>query len=285
MEPIRSGTTTERLVRTAILTLLMVGYSAWSFVDGYHTYPRKNVVQLMQNLSPVPETPPAINRQVTQAAVESLADKSEAEVLAVLGQPAAVSPIKDEVGRSLGQLNHYFGPGGMAQVRIRDGMVTKNGLLWQSGSKNESDLFFQFAIGGVIGVLGSIMILQFLRVLTTRIELSDQGLKVKGQGGWRFGGSPLIPFEAMTGLGDPQNRFADRRGDFVELEYTLPDGSSGQVRLNNYVHAAFSDVVTEICRRKGFDNPLERHDQPEDDDAAEHSAEQPAADSEAQSNL
>ncbi|MFQ5490558.1 MAG: hypothetical protein ACE5GE_07535 [Phycisphaerae bacterium] len=277
MEPIVSGTTTERLVRTAILTLLFAGYSAWSFVDGYYTYPKKNVLQLMQNLSPVPESPPPVNRAVTQKAVESLADKSEADVLALLGDPVGVSPLKDERGRSLGNLFHYFGPGGLAQIRIQDGQVTRNGIIWRDGPKTEASLFIQFVIGGLTGVLGLIMIVQLLRVITTRIELSDQGLKVSSQGGWQFGSSPQIPFEAMTGFRDPQNRFADRRSDFIELKYTLSDGTTGQVKINNYVHAAFADIITEICRQKGFANPLDRESVDQDDEPTRPSDDQSAA--------
>lgn len=283
MEPIASGTTTERVLRTIVLTVLFVGYSGWSFVDGYYTYPEKNVVQLMQNLSPVPKVPPPVNRRVTQAAAESLADKSEAEVLALLGDPAGVTPLTDDAGRPSGQLNNYIGPGGMAHIHIQDGRVAPKGILWRPGSHTESDLFFQLVIGGVTGGLGLLMIVLLLRVLFTRIELTDQGLIVGSQGGWRFGSSPLIPFESMTGLRDPKNRFADRRSDYLELEYTLSDGISGQVQINKYVHAAFDKVVTEICRRKDFDNPLGRHDPPENDASTDPAPEQPATDSESQS--
>ena len=43
MEPIHSGTTWERIIRTALLTFLVLGYAAYSLWDGYVAYPSVNV--------------------------------------------------------------------------------------------------------------------------------------------------------------------------------------------------------------------------------------------------
>ena len=101
MEPIHCGTTTERIVRTTILTVLLVGCSLWCFWDGQYRYPRRNLEALKENLTPVPVTPPEINRNVTEAKVESLhkrahkdkQDVTKAEVVALLGEPGKTTAV------------------------------------------------------------------------------------------------------------------------------------------------------------------------------------------------
>ena len=243
MEPIRSGTTTERVVRTGILTAVLLIYSAWSFVDAYHRYPRGNLRGLVQNLHPSPDPQTVeINPNVTRATLQAIeADQPLSEVRARLGEPNEVQ----------GKTSYYFGPGGMGKV-ISDGAKVGQAS-WRSGDHDDADLFIQKLIGCLVGFLGLLMVLQLIRVVTTRIELSEAGLKVNSQGGLRFGGSPLIPLEAMTALGSQDFK---KKG-WVEIEYTLSEGTDGVVSLNDYVHKAFREVVTEICGRRNFDNPLE----------------------------
>ena len=146
----------------------------------------------------------------------------------------------------------------MARIVFKNGLVTK--VKWFHGREKESDLFTQLLMGCVIGALGLGMILQMIRVVTTRAELTDAGLKVNSQGGTRWGGSPLVPFEAMTGLGTEDYK---KKG-WVEVEYRLADGIEGKVSLNDYVHKAFPQIVGEICRRRGFDNPIKHIDEQEE---------------------
>ena len=99
------------------------------------------------------------------------------------------------------------------------------------------------------GVLGLLMLVQWIRVVTTRIELTEAGLRINSQGGRAWGGSPLIPFEGMKGLRDPDDRYRKKKSDWVELDYELADGTTGCVRLNIYVHKAFHEVMAVICWR------------------------------------
>ncbi len=242
MEPIRSGTTTERVVRSGILTAVLLIYSAWSFVDAYHRYPRGNLRGLVQNLLPSPDPDTIeINPNVTRATLQAIeVGQPLSEVRASLGEPNEVQ----------GKTSYYFGPGGMGKV-ISDGAKVVR-VSWRPGDHDDADLFMQKLIGCLVGFLGLAMVLQLIRVVTTRIELSEAGLKVNSQGGLRFGGSPLIPFAALTALGSQDFK---KKG-WVEIEYTLSDGTDGVVSLNDYVHKAFREVVTEICDRRNFDNPL-----------------------------
>lgn len=248
MQPIRSGTTAERIVRTSILTLVLSSYSAWSFYDGYVRYPQQNQEALARKLSVPPNPFPKPDPRVTKEAVESVKPRDLAkDVIAKLGQPA----VKE------GGTWYFFGPVGLGKVIFFGGNAVAAKPVWDPAVHTALDLLFQRVVGSVTGVLGLLMLLQWIRVVTTRLELTDEGLRVNSQGGRAWGGSPLIPFEAMKGLRDPDDRFRKKRSDWVELDYELPDGTSGCVRLNVYVHKAFHEVLPVICQRRRFRNPLE----------------------------
>ena len=244
METFRSGTTTERTVRTLILTVVLVLYSAWCFRDGYYNWPLKNLPKLVETL-PVP--PPAewglIKPAVTRDVVEALArGATTAEVEASFGKP------------SVGERDtaYYIGPGGMAQINFYNDKVTTK--KWTDGLKTEFDLFLQKAIGVITGALGLLMVLQLIRVLSTRVELTEIGLRVNSQGGLRFGGSPLVPLDAMVGL---ETDDYDRKG-WVGVEYKLADGREGTVSLNDYVHKAFPEIVQALCEHHGWEDPIKK---------------------------
>ncbi len=248
MESYRSGTTTERIVRTAILTAVLLVYSAWSFRDGYYKWPvEKNLPIMIQHLPvPKPADPKLINPAVTKAALDAIEKGSPiADVDSRLGEPVDRKP------DATSDTRYYFGPGGVARVVVRNDKVQLTEWIDQ-GLKTEFDLRLQKIIGAVTGVLGLLMLLQFIRVLTTRVELTEAGLRVNSQGGQRFGGSPLVPLEAMTGL---KTVDYDRKG-WVEVEYKLPDGRQGSVSLNDYVHRAFPQIVQALCEHHGWQNPI-----------------------------
>ncbi len=259
MEPIRSGTTTERLIRTLILMVILVGYSALSFKDGYVSYPQKNVDVLKQNLASPESANPTINSKITAEAMNTIKDANTlSAIIEQFGQPS----VQESTAA------FYFGPAGLAKINIIGDRVT--GVQWLPGNKTQLDLLFQKLIGLITGILGLLMIAQFFRALSTKTELTDAGLKVSSQGGFRWGGSPPIPFEAMTALETSQYK---KKG-WVEVQYKLSDGTEGSVSLNDYVHKAFPEIVAELCNRKGFENPIRAHKQnpPPPDDSAEGQA-------------
>lgn len=268
MEPIRSGTTTERIIRTGILTFVLLGYSAWSFYDGWVGYPRKNIEQLVENLAEVPDILPEIDALVTGDRTRQLHDRiqnrakraeppiTENDVLTTLGTAAV-----REDGKT-----YYFGPGGMATVTWLGGAATR--VRWWDAPKNESDLFIQIVIGAVIGLGGLILLFQLLRVLNTRVELTDAGLYTNSQGGMRFGGSPLVPIDSITALGTEDFK---KKGT-VEVVYKLDNGIEGSFGLNDYVHKAFAQIIGEICTHRGFENPIETKKEVRDDSPTEPTA-------------
>ena len=184
MEPIRSGTTTERIVRTSILTAVLVLYALWCFKDAYYTYPQKNMERLVENLQtrPDPANYPPTDPRVTLAQIQRIRDSiergkipQEAELADLLGPPVVRE----------GDTDFYFGPAGAARVVMKDGVVKK--IAWLKGEKSDGDLFMQKVMGVAVGALALLMLIQWVRVVTTRAELTEDGLRVNSQGGLRFG--------------------------------------------------------------------------------------------------
>jgi len=136
---------------------------------------------------------------------------------------------------------YYLAKGGHLRVRWDQDRAAV--AEWIDGVHTETDLAIQRWFGYVLGLLGVIYIIQFVRVVTTRVSLTDQGLKLRGRA--------LIPFAAMRSL----RRDRSGRSARVELGYSL-GGRDGFVRLDDYVIKKLSAIVAAICGQKGFTNPL-----------------------------
>lgn len=236
MQPIRSGTTTERIVRTALLVVLTNGFGIAFLWDGYVGYARDNAEQLMGALGldrgPFPAITPEVTSAEAQRVIQNISPGTDAvAVEALLGGPTL------EHGDDM----YYLGPGGHLRIRLDRGRVAS--VKWIDGIHPESELTHQRWIGYGLGVLGLLFLLHFIHVVTTRVTLTDEGLKIRGR--------PLIPFAAMDALQ------ADRSGRSgrVELEYSLA-GRRSLLMLDQYVVKHLPAIVAAICERKAFTNPL-----------------------------
>jgi hypothetical protein len=240
MQPIVSGTTTERIVRTSIVTVMFLGFSAYSFYDGYVGYPRQNVVARLKtefSAEPSHALPP-----ISEAAVEG------AETEIELGRPVeslkdqfGVEPLKHVDATTSAESYYIFGPGGQIRVSTARGQVTKAEFL-KGPKHSEADLLTQKFMGIAVGLVGLVMFIHWLRVVLTRAELNEQGLKVRGK--------PLVPFDAMKAFHSDDFR---KKG-WMDLEYDL-NGTTGRVRLDDYVLKQFNPILDAICARTGLPDP------------------------------
>ena len=164
---------------------------------------------------------------------------------AILTRGMAISDVEERLGPpafSDDAQAVYFGDAGMLLLPLRNGKL-KEDSVWTSGSHNQIDLFIQLALAIALTPVSLFALFHLGRVLTTRAELSDAGLKLRGK--------PLVPFDAMTAM--DASRY--RKKGWLEISYSL-DGRDGRVRLDDYVHREFAVIVREICSRKGFESPL-----------------------------
>jgi len=232
MQSIVSGTSTERVVRTLLLMLLIDGFTVAYLWDGYIGYARQNGRELVRLLGLPADTATPINPTLTAGEGQRLAQAVKAgdelsAVTAVLGQPSL------EHGGDA----YFLGPGGWLKVQLTGGRIAS--AAWTNGPKTESDQQWQRWIGYALAVVGLIVAVRLALVLATRLTLSDAGLQV--------GGRLLIPMDAITDL-------KAARAGCVDLTY-LQNSMSHSIRLDVYVYKQLPRIVAIICERKGFPNP------------------------------
>ena len=232
MKPIHSGTTTERLVRAVLLVILVNVFAGWYLWDGHVGYPRANARGLIELLGLEASSRPLIHLELTKEAagrfIRDFGDQAGLDKVKARFGPPAIE--HDE--------NLYFlGPGGHLCVTMNAEGAAK--IRWSDGRYNESELKSQRGIGYVLGAIGLVVIAHLVRVLATRVSLTDEGLKI--------GRKPMITFDAITGLRTPD----EPRGDAVVVEFVV-NGRPGTVSLDSYVIKEQRAIVEAIRRRKGL---------------------------------
>jgi len=227
MEPIVSGTTTERMIRTLLIALLACGYSAWSLWDGYVAYPRANVESAIRDKigAAVPSPVPAIDPTLTSLSVSERLRRTTA---------GDSSDGFGSASLSHGGKQYYFGHGGYVEAEAAGGRLTK--AQWNDGPKHSAaDLAFQRVIGFGLAPVGLVLLIQFVRALFTRAELSDAGLKLRGRA--------LIPFDQIRSV-------RSSKPGVHEVVYEW-NGRERVVRLDDFVLKAAPEMVRTIRERCG----------------------------------
>lgn len=221
MEVIQSGTTVERIVRTLLVTGLTVGFSVAFLYDGYIGYPRENAANLMKSLGLEAADRPQINPKVTSneshRIIRASKDGGVAWPVRTFGEPSLTHET----------FAYFVGRGG----HLRAKMVGESfsSPAWREAGHTESDLIWQVWLGFTLGAVGVILSAQFIRVATTRVVLSADGLKVRGRA--------LIPFSAITRLDAEQFEETGR----LDIEYSMND-REGRVRLESYVVKRLGEI-------------------------------------------
>lgn len=269
--PVCSGTTTERLLRAALLAVVINGFAAAFLWDGYFGYARQNVESLVKSLGlpvqprragglagdPLPAIDPKLTKELGRSLVAQQAPARRGRIPDDAPSPGApgVLPAISRVAETLGEPAlrngddaYYLGPAGHIKIHRSRGRIVS--VEWVDGpAHTATDLVYQRWIGYVLGVLGLVSLGQFVRVATTRAVLSDEGLRIRGR--------PLIPLEAISGI-------RDKRGSGGTVEIEFRDGkAAGSVELDGYVYRNRDAIIEAICEAKGFVNPLQPEDTPE----------------------
>lgn len=244
MVPIRSWTTLERVIRTAIFTVIITVFAVLCYKDRFWAYPRDNVASLLRNFPDQQGQSPVPNPDITESTADTLTQgMTVSEVEDRLGPPAfSDDPLPpDHLAKS-----YYFGEAGMLVIEFdprRRGKLAGDAV-WEPGPHDQMELYFQLAMAIGLTPVALFTLFHLGRVLTTRAELSDAGLKLRGK--------PLVPFDAMKALDASHYR---KKG-WVQISYSL-GGRDGRVRLDDYVYKEFPAIIGEICARKGFESPLQ----------------------------
>ena len=245
MQPIRSGPSRERVLRTLLVTSLASFFAIAFLLDGYFGYQTNNLRQLVKSLGLDDASLPEIDEQITGSAAEGITKNvtpgiSTSQVIRSLGDPAI---------RSDGAW-YYVGPGGHLRIDLKEDRVLR--ATWLDGVHSETDIAMQQAIGWGLGVVGGGFLLFLINVLMGRTVLDDDGLKKRGR--------PLVPWHAMEGL-----EASGRDGpETMTLSYT----PGMKLRLDRYHVAKLGEIVDAIRTRKGFTSPQTSPDRKDPVDSA-----------------
>ncbi len=258
--PVRSGTTTERLLRAALLAVVINGFAVAFLWDGYFGYARQNVESLVKSLGlsarqagfasdPLPAIDPKLTRELGRSLVGRI--PNDAPSPGAPGVLPAISRVAETLGEPAllnGDDAYYLGPAGHIKTHRSHGRIVS--VEWVDGpAHTATDLDYQCWIGYVLGVLGLVSLGQFIRVSTTRAALSDEGLRIRGK--------QLITLEAISGIRDKRES-----GGTVEIEFR--DGEAAcSVELDGYVYRDRDAIIEAICAAKGFANPLQPEETPQ----------------------
>ena len=228
MTPIESRTSTERILRALLLSLLVDVFAVMFLYDGYVGYARKNAAHLVALLG-LQTDPPSSNPELSAQRGQRLAESS----------PISLEKLSAELGPPAirqSDAAYFVGTGGWLRVDLKGDVATA--AKWINGPHTESDQKLQQWIGWLLVVVGFAATLNLGRVLATRARLSDEGLSVTGR--------PLIPFEAMTGL-----RPSGTASGTSVLEFAL-NGTTGTVQLDPYTYKNAPAISKTIAERRGF---------------------------------
>ena len=235
MQPITCGTSRERIIRTALLTLLVTVFAIAFLRDGYGGYARKNAAELAASLGLPGDERLVINGQLTRDDGLRLASNftgagDVAGIRDLLGEPAV-----ERAGTA-----YFVGPGGYLLVENEPGRAGK--ATWVDGGRSETDQAMQRWVGYLLAVLTAAFAIQLARVLSARSSLSAAGLKVPGHS--------LIALDAIQTI-----RAVGERGAAVEVGYAVGE-KTVTVRLDPYIIDRLEDLARAVCRCRGLEDPF-----------------------------
>jgi hypothetical protein len=231
MTQITSRTSTERIVRSLLLSLLVDVFAVYFLYDGYVGYPQKNAVQFASLFGQSAGEAPAPNPRLTAGQARRVVESTSAgapldKISAELGPPAMRQA----------DAAYFLGPGGWLKVDI-DGDRSRSAK-WFDAPHTESDQSIQRLIGWMLVALGIAATLNLARVFATRAQLTDAGLQVTGR--------PLVPLESITAV-----RTSTSAAGVSEIDYSHK-GQMATLRLDPYLYKEAAAIAHAIAERKGF---------------------------------
>ncbi len=237
MEAISSGTTVGRIVRAGLLLVLLNGFAIAFLWDGYVGYTRHNARELASSLGLPSDPLPVIDPELTAARARGLVEELQVGTVAT-----AVTARLGKPGIEHGGDSYYLGPGGHLLVQYERARVQR--VEWVSGRHDETDLVWQRWIGYVLLIVGLCALIHFLHVVTTRVSLTPDGLKVPGRA--------IIPIDALKGVR------ADSSGGGLTVAITFEvAGRNRVITLDDYKVKELPALVSAICHESGLADPFQ----------------------------
>ncbi len=231
METRSFGTTTERFVRAAVFVVLVDVFAIMFLWDGFIGYQSNNAAQLVALLGLSETQAPVVNPRVTRDKGTELAESQ--------GRGLNATTIEEAFGKASlenGDAAYYVGPGGWLSVTHRGGEISQ--IEWTDGKHTASDQEWQRYIGYALALLSLYASYGFMKIVGTRITITDEGIRVFGR--------PPVGWDAISGI---------TLGNSGVVSLDVEGGES--IQIDEYDYKGVDLIVGTICERKGFANPLD----------------------------
>ena len=246
---IESSSTRERIIRNLLMLIMFGVFGIWFTYDGFIGYPQKNKDEHLQQLTTEERagvTDIVIYETVAEDAVtkarqivrEVKGPKVRGEIEALFGGPPSFESK---------EAWWYFGPYYRIRFNLVDGKPVagrkESQIIGAAPEKTATSISWQKRLGAGLSVFSLYLLVFILRVARTKLVLDENGLTLNGKG--------PIAWDSMKSL--DTSRFSAK--GWADLIYN-DGGTEATMRLDEYHIASFDEAIDEICKRKGFDNPL-----------------------------
>lgn len=241
---IESGPTRERIVRSSLMFLLFAGGGIWFAYDGWKGYPEANFREHLETL-PTEEREQAKNAVIYPNVCQETWEQAK-EAFRKVGLTNQRKALEELYGgppsHETTQAWYYFGPDFRVKIPLKGGRIDQP--VPQIAVKRNLDIAVQRGVAIGLGLVSFVVLIHVIRVVTTHLVLDENGLTYRGKGS--------VAWDHMLALNS--ERF--RKKGWVDLVYSN-NGNERKLRLDEYHLARFSDVMAEICSRKGYQDPVE----------------------------
>ncbi|HWL92561.1 MAG TPA: hypothetical protein VNT79_03420 [Phycisphaerae bacterium] len=238
-----SGPTTERIVRNGLFFLMIAGFGVAFLYDGYRGYPAKNFdehiasldIANRENARSAPVYPAVTVESADTASKVStkfrMADQREALAQLYSGPPSF------ETAEAI----YYFGPDYRMKFPIAGGKLQTP--VGSATKHNRTDIRAQKMLGWLLAGGAALVSFFLAGILLTNFVLDDAGIR------YRFKGAAT--WDQMKSL--ESSRFTKK--GWVDLVCDK-GGAEKRMRLDEYHLKRFTEIIAEICRRNGFEDPV-----------------------------
>ncbi len=232
-----------------IYAVAFLAFAAFFFYDGAYRYQAKNLDKAMADLktwTDVPENPAEWEATVRRLMERDFSDQdferlkqsgpSREKIRATLGEP-----LPRKRGTIADNVELYVTRYGLAKVEMDPlGRVNPSKMAFQKWQYSKSEIQGQFYWAIIPLALALVFFWKGFQAARLHATIDEEGMTY---------GKLRIPMAAMVSLRDYSPK------GWVDLYYQAGDVQR-KLRIDNQKIAKFNEIITLLCDRRGFDDPV-----------------------------
>jgi hypothetical protein len=246
-----------------------MGVTAWFVYDGAVGWPSATRAEAQKKL------PAAIDPSVLyeQLGAHPTKDAYEAYVAELKGRPpgsagVTLTEFEQRLGKPVfaksgtvagNRVYYYASKDGYTAAEFDASGVLKPASIapWIVWYKTQEDITAQFYFALIPAVFIPWFLYKTVRAATLRVVVDDAGVHYGGR---------RISWDSVRDMRDYNEK------GWVDMYYVSGSGKEKRLRWDNEKVLRFEEIVTAICERKGFSNPIPRPSAREESEAGSHAA-------------